>query len=389
MSVASPVIQSIDGLNRRIYLKQGVTEFHPIEDIYKEYRNLRRTDENLRKWEPLIRAEGNINKGAGKATPRYLVLISGTKFVPFDENAQLIVTGEAITDNPDVDSDIFDTSGLTQPLKVYYAPSEAEIIFINPNGDDTTPPVWVGAEGISDVYQDGLSLNIRWNGATDESGSVLYKIFISRFLATLFESYNLLTTINGTMLNTRFEDTGGTPFQIGQQYFIGVRAIDEFGNETTNTNYGTVTFQASTSNTDVNIISVNGVSVTSPDDLKGLSASQEAKITDTNTLINSMNTVLNNTKTVVDSLPQLSSIEASTILAKKSDVSTVEAIVNTLPILSEIRNEFINIEYGALEITNDQMIIRDKANVVIAVFNLFDEFGNPTMNSVYKRTVVS
>ena len=77
MSVSSPVIDYIDGETRRIYLLEGIEAFHWVDDIYTEYRNLRRTDESLRKWEPLLKASGNDAKGGGKYTPRYVTLLKG------------------------------------------------------------------------------------------------------------------------------------------------------------------------------------------------------------------------------------------------------------------------------------------------------------------------
>ena len=131
MSVQNPVIASIDGATRRIFLAQGVTEFFPIEDLYAEYRYLRRTDESLRRWEPLLRAEGNVPKGAGAFTPRYVVLLDGTKIVPFDEADQLNQRGDIITDNPDVDATLYDISGLTTAKPIFIQPSEAETIQLN------------------------------------------------------------------------------------------------------------------------------------------------------------------------------------------------------------------------------------------------------------------
>ena len=131
MSVLTPVISSIDGATRRIYLNQGVGDFYPIEDIYHEYRNLRSTDVSLRKWEPLLSAEGNVAKGGGAFTPRYVVLLDGTKLVPFDETLQLSQLGDMITDNPDVDATLYDISGLTVPKPIFIKPSNAETVQLN------------------------------------------------------------------------------------------------------------------------------------------------------------------------------------------------------------------------------------------------------------------
>lgn len=74
---------------------------------------------------------------------------------------------------------------------------------------------------------------------------------------------------------------------------------------------------------------------------------------------------------------------------QEAKIDAIQTIVDALPILSDIRAEMINIQFGALEITNDQMIIKDKLGVVVAILNLFDKDGNPSMNSVFKREVVS
>ena len=129
MSVLTPVVDTWDGTNRLIYLKQGVSDFFPIEDIYHEYRYNRRTDEDLRKYEPLLRAEGNVPKGAGAFTPRYVVLLDGTKIVPYDEVLRINQLGDMITDDPDVDPSLYDTS-LTVPKVIYIKPSEAETIVL-------------------------------------------------------------------------------------------------------------------------------------------------------------------------------------------------------------------------------------------------------------------
>lgn len=138
MSVASPVVQTWDGANRRIYLAQGVSSYAPIEDIYREYRNQRRLDENLRKFEPLLVAEGNVAKGGGKFTPRYVKLLNGTKIVPYDEALRLDLVGEIITDNPDVDPEIYDITGLTTAKPLFILPSEAEVITVQ-TGSGVTP----------------------------------------------------------------------------------------------------------------------------------------------------------------------------------------------------------------------------------------------------------
>lgn len=131
MTVSTPIVDSWDGTARRIYLKAGVEDFYPIEDIYHEYRYARRTDENLRKFNPLLRAEGNVPKGGGAFTPRYVVLLEGTKIIPFNNTLQINQLGDMITDDPDTDATLYDTTTLTVPKVIYIKPSEAETIQLN------------------------------------------------------------------------------------------------------------------------------------------------------------------------------------------------------------------------------------------------------------------
>lgn len=86
MSVAQPVIDYIDPDARKIYLLAGVAEYHPLDDIYKEIRYMRRTDEELRKYLMFVEAGGNIPKNASGTlrTPRYAIF----------KNCQVVVSGD-------------------------------------------------------------------------------------------------------------------------------------------------------------------------------------------------------------------------------------------------------------------------------------------------------
>lgn len=135
-----PVIDYIDGVTRRVYLDAasavgGVISFHPVDDLYKEYRELRRLDESLRRFSPFMEAAGNVAKGGGKFTPRYLVLLGGTKVIVPAGVTTLNVTGELLTDDQ---SYPFDTSLVSGPLTINYAPAEAEVIKIVATGNEYT-----------------------------------------------------------------------------------------------------------------------------------------------------------------------------------------------------------------------------------------------------------
>ena len=124
------VVSHINGKTRRIYLLQWVTSFSPVEDIYKEVRELCRTDDELQKWEEFITAGWNIPKWGGKSTPRYAILMQWCKIVPYDEAWDLTIDWEIITDAPDTDPAIFDLTEMTQVIKLFFKPVDAEIIYI-------------------------------------------------------------------------------------------------------------------------------------------------------------------------------------------------------------------------------------------------------------------
>jgi hypothetical protein len=62
--------------------------------------------------------------------------------------------------------------------------------------------------------------------------------------------------------------------------------------------------------------------------------------------------------------------------------------IPSLPLLADIKSEMINVQYGDLQIENNQLTIWDKQGNILTVFALFDDRGFPTMSAVYKREVV-
>jgi len=128
------IIDHIDPVNRRIYLSSETVdaEVHPI-DIYVEMRALRRTDESLRSFDVFLKAYGNVPKGGGKYTERYVVCQSGTKIVPYDTSHALTITGTIITDDGYEGIYCFDRSLLSDGVTVdiNYVPPQVEIIKVN------------------------------------------------------------------------------------------------------------------------------------------------------------------------------------------------------------------------------------------------------------------
>ena len=135
------LIDHIDAPNRLIYLSASTvnTAVHPIE-IYKEMRTLREVDTSIRGYDIFLKAYGNVPKGGGKATERYVQTIAGTKIVPFNTSHVLSIVGTIITDDGSEGVECFDRL-LLDPLvtvDINYVPPQVEIITINIGGSALT-----------------------------------------------------------------------------------------------------------------------------------------------------------------------------------------------------------------------------------------------------------
>lgn len=128
------LIDHIDGDTspRKIYLDASTVgqEIHPI-DLYKEMRELRRTNESLRNYDIFMSAFGNVSKGGGKFTERY-VRLNNARIVPFDTDQTITITGTIITDDGKEGVLCFDTSPLSvgTSVNINYVPPQVEVIKI-------------------------------------------------------------------------------------------------------------------------------------------------------------------------------------------------------------------------------------------------------------------
>lgn len=135
------IISSIDPINRRIYLSSDTVgvDFHPM-DMYKEMRTLRATNESLRPYDVFLRAFGNVAKGGGKFTERYVRCEGGTRIVPFDTDQDLTVIGTVITDDGQEGVACFDRLPLSAStnVNINYIPPQVEVIEVN-TGSGVSP----------------------------------------------------------------------------------------------------------------------------------------------------------------------------------------------------------------------------------------------------------
>jgi hypothetical protein len=110
-------------------------DLYPM-DIYTEMRALRRTNEDLRKYDVFLSAFGNVPKTATKNTERYVRENAGTRIVPYNASHNLRVVGTIITDDSQEGIDCFDRSSLDPGVEVDidYQPPQVEIITVNISG---------------------------------------------------------------------------------------------------------------------------------------------------------------------------------------------------------------------------------------------------------------
>ena len=108
---------------------------HPI-DIYKEARTLRRMDESLRVFKPFMVAKGGDPKSDVKFTERYVMLLNGTRIIPYNITHVLTVTGVVITDDSQEGIACFDRTPLSPTVRVdiNYVPPQVEIITVSTGG---------------------------------------------------------------------------------------------------------------------------------------------------------------------------------------------------------------------------------------------------------------
>jgi len=146
--VITSVVEHFNLVDKHVHIRSGVTEYHPVDDIYRELRFHRANDESLRVVDPFIEASGNVAKGGGKFTSRLAIFKNGWKVAPADESHTLKVTGEQISDAGESGVQIMDLTALSPGVNVSieYSPPDTEIVVIEvPTGgapDEIAAAVW-------------------------------------------------------------------------------------------------------------------------------------------------------------------------------------------------------------------------------------------------------
>lgn len=129
----SDTVDRLDVLNELVFLKKDVTVFHPVDDLYREVRQLRVIDESVRTKKVPVTAQGNEPAGAN-FTPRRAVFNDGWRLaIEYDVNTTLEITGEMISDDGLAGSQVVnvDYLGTGVSALVNYSPPSSEVITVN------------------------------------------------------------------------------------------------------------------------------------------------------------------------------------------------------------------------------------------------------------------
>ena len=171
MSVAQPVIDYIDPATRRIYLLDGVTEYHPIDDIYAEVRYLRRTDETLRKYFMFVQGGGNIPKNVSGTlrTPRYSIF-KNCKVVVSEDT---YVTGEQLY--ADADENIIGKG--PDCIDHVLSPEDAYLDYEPPGSEVIISGSGVTTQDKADIVEGVWSAEISDDGSEDNIGELVHAIW--------------------------------------------------------------------------------------------------------------------------------------------------------------------------------------------------------------------
>lgn len=197
-----PLIDTIDGPNRRIYLGIDSVSADVVPmDIYTEMRALRRTDENLRKYDLFLSGEGKVPKGGGSFTERYVICLDGTRIVPYDTSHTLVVISGIITDDGQQGIACFDRTPLSPAtiVDIDYQPPQVEVIEIITGGGIGTPAevadaVWdalqashLDADSMGEIIQ---LLRITAENEISRSGNII-TIWQGAVGGTIWRQYDL------------------------------------------------------------------------------------------------------------------------------------------------------------------------------------------------------
>lgn len=231
---------TFDGENRLIIINPGVVEIDIKEDVYSDWKEwvAYYSGENA-KFVPAMRSIGGDPISPEKALGSTFFLLNGWKIKPWDGHTNISIRGNIYTD--DGSRPITSDNNGNESVSMYVSSLIETMIIDNTIAFDTEAPTWESGIGITNAYQNGSLINISWATAVDIS-PVLYKVYISDIEIEMFTEASFLGTYKSNAISISTEADTVSALR-DTLYYIGVQAVDDYGNQTKNTNTLNVAFQ--------------------------------------------------------------------------------------------------------------------------------------------------
>jgi len=349
---------TFDYENRYILINEGVTSLNVKTDIYSDWKEWVLFSEHTNSGysEAVSTVGGDPISATEKLGDTYF-LENGWKIKPWNGHSSIDIVGNIYTrdgSRPIIKDDLgVDAVSLTRSTLT-------TAIIVDTSATDSDAPTWDGAEGITNAYQNGSAINISWGKASD-ANPISYTIYVSKFSNNVFDSSSLLDTDAGYFYSIRGIDN--EPLVDGTTYYIGVRAIDIYGNETTNTNYASVSYAQTTV--------LDEATLHTALDNYGNKANWKA---DPETVADSVWSI----ELPISSTPDVK-MTAEDILLGNPD-STVTKILAT-DLVDQVVTATSEIGYTT-DIANNQIVQLDKNGNELARFDCFNESGQRTLSDI-------
>lgn len=233
----NPQKVTFDGPNKIIMINVNETEIDVRVDLYSNWKEWMAYQDNS-KYLPAMRAVGGDPITDTQALGSTYFLINGWKILPWSGDYKLNITGNLYSDDGlDPILPTLEASNVSVNLKTS---NLVDVQIVDNTISDKEPPSWLGLTGITNAYQNGDYINIAWASADDRS-PVFYKVYISDNPDDMFTDASLLGSFRGNNMSISTEADQVSRLR-NTTYYLGVRAIDVFNNETDNTNALTVNY---------------------------------------------------------------------------------------------------------------------------------------------------
>lgn len=394
------MLVSFDGNNKIIQLLESTGVLDVRVDLYSKWKIWSQQASNLT-FDPAFRTVGGDDIDAANKIPSYYYLMNGWRVKFLEENTSIQVNGFLLVDGGG-DSPYLPMTGTSSVLL-------NSVVALNT--PLTAEEFWKYQERtltqnvLADVDLSGIPMDV-WSyvsrSLTEEvellpSQSAKIDQILAKISSTLDANIKYVNDITVTSVDDFKADVSGISLNVNPA------DIWNYTNRTLSVPSGLTSEQELLlTNINTNILNVpTNVWNFSTRDLTTDLSSQLVSLPEsvwsyTNRSLTSEVNIESTLKTHLLGLTNYDDTALKTqitsVLNKGLDIETkvdaIDVIVKSIPELSEIRNELIDVQFGALEIKNNQMIIKDRHDNIISIFNLFDNNGNPTMSAVYKREVV-